>query len=165
MKKKANNKINYTDDINIMNFGKIIIILLIVLVAFSLLTMFMTRDKSDNNETVTIQYDKIIVGSILNRSEERYYVLVEYPDDTYISGYEGLINTYVSNPEHYRFYKVDLNDAFNKSYISDNANLNVTNITDIKFSETTLLRIKNGEIREAITGYDNITDYLTNLSA
>ena len=112
----------------------------------------------------TIQYSKIIVGSILNRDEKDYYVLVEAKDDSNISDYESSINIYNNKEKHLRFYTVDLSDPFNESYVSDEAKLDVKKISDIKFSETTLLHIQDGKIASYRVGED-ISTYLTKLSA
>ena len=167
MRKSAKErKISKVDDeLKVGSFIKIILGILIVLVIFSLITMFITRDKTPNEgEDNTIQYTKIIVGSILNRSEEKYYVLVEKKDDLNLSTYESSINIYNSASGHLRFYTVDLDDTFNANYVSTESHLDIDNITDIRFSETTLLYIVNGHISEYITG-DNIGTYLNNLSA
>ena len=125
--------------------------------------MFATRDKKPKENT-DIQYTNIIVGSILNRSEEDYYVLVEKEDDNNITTYQTLIDKYNNKEEHSRFYIVLLSDPFNANYVSDKANLLVDKITDIRFSETTLLHISNGKITSTRVGND-IGDYLNKLSA
>lgn len=164
---KERKNISSNNDFELFDFIKIILILLVILVAFSLITMFVTRDKKTNsgdNTEETIQYTKIIVGSILNRGEQDYYVLVENSDDENLISYESLISKYNNKSEHLRFYTVDLSDPFNNKYISEESKLDVDKITDIRFSETTLLHIQNGKIVSYRVG-DNITSYLTKLSA
>ena len=164
MRKNAKERrISTEEEMSVGSFFKIIIWLLIIIVIFTLITMFATREKKpkENND---IQYTNIIVGSILNRGEDDYYVLVEKEDDTNISTYQTKIDKYNNKEEHSRFYIVLLSDPFNAGYVADEANLSVEKITDIRFSETTLLHIKNGKISSTRVG-DSISEYLDKLSA
>ena len=164
MRKNARErKMITSDEMNVGSFFKIIIWLLVVLLVFTLITMFVTRDKKEKPKT-TIQYTNIIVGSILNRSEEDYFVLVEKEDDANITSYQTMIDKYNEKDEHSRFYIVLLSDPFNKQYVADESNLTVDKITYIRFSETTLLHVKNGKITSSRVG-DSIGEYLNNLSA
>lgn len=151
------------DEMSISKFLKIIIAVLIIFVLFTFITKIITnKEKSD--ETTNIQYDKILVGSILNRPESDYYVLVISKDDENALVYTNLISTYKAKSEHRRIYTADLADEFNKIYVADTNNLNVTAIDDIRFAETTLLHISDGKIVSSRVG-DNIKSYLENLSA
>ena len=164
MRKNAKErKIVTTDEMNVVSFVKIIVWLLIILLGFTLVTMYVTRDKKEkvSNE---IQYTNIIVGSILNRGEEDYFVLVEKEDDTNITSYQTLIDKYNEKEEHSRFYIVLLSDPFNQSYVASEAKLDVKSINDIRFSETTLLHIQKGQIVSSRVG-DSIKEYLNKLSA
>ena len=151
------------DEMSIIKFLKIIIAVLIIFVLFTFITKIITN-KEKNDETTNIQYDKILVGSILNRPESDYYVLVISKDDENALVYTNLISTYKAKSEHRRFYTADLADEFNKIYVADTNNLNVTAIDDIRFAETTLLHISDGKIVSSRVG-DNIKSYLENLSA
>ena len=53
-----------------------------------------------------------------------------------------------------------MDDVFNNSFISDNSNLNVDDIKKIKFSQTALLRIKNGKVISFYEGNENIAGKL-----
>ena len=160
MKKKV-----VEEELKVENFIKIIIGVIAVFALFYAITYFITNKNKNNADTnENIQYKKIIVGSILNRSEDDYYVLVSASSDTSVSVYESLITKYTSKESHLRFYTVDLSDPFNSNYVGEESNLNVENISDIKFSETTLLHVKNNKIVSYRVGND-IETYLNNLSA
>lgn len=165
-RKMAKNMYASTDDEG-LSFIKILAILVAIVLIFWLITYLVTNKKSTTNTSsdVTIQYTKILVGSILNRNEESYYVLVEGADDSNTSNYETLITTYNSKDDHLRVYTVDLSDGFNQTYVATTANLNVDKITDIRFNGTTLLKIESGKITDTVTDADAINTYLTNLSA
>ena len=160
MKKSKNIVAN--DDVKLGSFIKIIIGILVVLVCFTLMTMFLTRDKSKKaNDSNEIQYTEIMAGSILNRPENQYYVLIAKKDS--FSTFEESLNKYKEKESHLRVYKVDLDDAFNSDYVSEYTMIG-DDMTNTKFAETTLLYIENGSISDYKIGNDADT-YLYNLSA
>lgn len=153
------------DEIKVSSFFKIIIAILIILVIFTLITLLATRDKKDNvTANIEFQYDKILVGSILNRVEDDYFVLVQMKGEPNSSSYKNLIDTYSKKSEHSRFYYVDLGDEFNSKYVGSENNIDFTNILDVKFANTTLLHIKDGKIVSQRSG-DDIMSYLEKISA
>lgn len=162
-RKQARNQVMVDEELKIESFFKIVVILLIILLVFAGITMLKTKDKSEKAET-TIQYTKIVAGSILNRSEDDYYVLVEAKGDENITTYESLINKYVAKEDSKRVYIVDLSDAFNSNYVGEENKLDFENITDARFKETVLLHIVNNKISSTKLG-DSIKTYLTEKSA
>lgn len=157
-------KKNISSGNEVEKFIKILVFVLVFVAIFWLITILITN--KDNKKTTTesaIQYKEILVGSILNREPESYYVLVQYKDDSNIKSYNSLINSYIAKDEHLEVYNVDLTVGFNEKYMSTKANLNIAKISDIKFSETTLLQIEKGKITKTVTGSDKITDFLTKL--
>lgn len=162
-RKQAKNRVMVDEEIKIDTFFKIVAILLIILVIFAGITKFATRDKSEKEKT-EIQYTKIVAGSILNRSEEDYYVLVEAKDDENIATYESLIDKYTAKEDSLRVYIVDLSDPFNSNYVGEENVLSFENITDARFSESVLLHIVNNKITSSKFG-ENIKTYLTDKSA
>ena len=160
MKKSKNIVAN--DDVKIGSFIKIIIGILVVLVCFTLMTMFLTRDKSKKtNDSNEIQYTEIMAGSILNRPENQYYVLIAKKDS--FATFDESLNKYKEKESHLRVYKVDLDDVFNSDYVSEYTMIG-DDMTNTKFAETTLLYIENGSISDYKIGNDADT-YLYNLSA
>ena len=132
-RKQARNQVMVDEELKIESFFKIVAILLIILLVFAGITMLKTRDKNEKAET-TIQYTKIVAGSILNRSEDDYYVLVEAKGDENITTYESLINKYVAKEDSKRVYIVDLSDAFNSNYVGEENKLDFENIADAKIN-------------------------------
>ena len=122
-----------------------------------------TYSWENNSVSSVIQYDKIMLGTLLTQSTDEYYVLaLEYSNndkdifDTYISMYketEGSLN----------FYTVDLDSDFNKKYIAENRNFNINSIKDLKIKDTTLFKIKNSKIVEHIEGNEQIIKKFANL--
>lgn len=163
---KSTNMALKSSDNEVVNFIKILIIVLILVILFTLLTMFLVNKKDKtSDEDVQFQYSKIIVGNILSRNEESYYVLVEKENDTNLGSYKNYISTYKSKTDHLKVYEVDLSDGFNEQYIAEESNLNITNISEIRFKDTTLLKIDAGKITYASDNSEEIETKLKELSA
>ena len=150
---------------------KLLILILIVAVIFSIfyiITLFVTKKDDDakqtNDENVSetvIDYDKILAGNILSQKNTEYYVLVCFKDDSYVDYYKNYLNYYSMNVEGaVPYYFVDINNTLNSSYVFDTSILNVTDAKKFKFSQTTLLRIKEGKVISSYEGYDNISSKL-----
>lgn len=165
--KKLNQKKIYTSETEMgINYIKIILIILVIVCVFSLITSFVTNKK--NNKTtsneVTIQYKEIIAGNILNVSNDEYYVLLEFENDNYNTLYETYLTNYASKEKALPYYKVDMSKGFNKSYIStDKPNLDTDISSELKFTETTLLKIKSKKIVEKYYTNDAIIKALEQL--
>lgn len=150
---------------------KLIILILIVAVIFAIfyvVTLFVTKKNDNSNQLddnkiteVVIDYSKILVGSILSQKSSEYYVLICFKDDNYVDLYKSYLeNMYKVKEDSVPFYYVDANNTLNNEYISDTSNLNVTDVRKFRFSQTTLLRIKDGKVISTYEGHDNITGKL-----
>lgn len=143
----------------------LILIVAIIFVVFYVITLFVTKDKdkvnNNSNEQsyeATIQYDKILAGNILEQKDNEYYILAYFPDDKYVDLYMSYLSYYEMTVEGaVPYYTVDLSDVFNNQFVHDESNLNVTDSKDFKFSQTALLRIKDGKIISTYETKDVIT--------
>ena len=165
--KKLNQKKIYTSETEMgINYIKIILIILVIVCVFSLITSFVTNKKNNktNSNEVTIQYKEIMAGKILNVSNDEYYVLLEFENDNYNTLYETYLTNYASKEKALPYYKVDMSKGFNKSYIStDKPNLDTDISSELKFTETTLLKIKSKKIVEKYYTNDAIIKALEQL--
>lgn len=165
--KKLNQKKIYTSETEMgINYIKIILIILVIVCVFSLITSFVTNKKNNktNSNEVTIQYKEIIAGNILNASNDEYYVLIGFENDNYNTLYETYLTNYASKEKALPYYKVDMSKGFNKSYIStDKPNLDTDISSELKFTETTLLKIKSKKIVEKYYTNDAIIKALEQL--
>lgn len=162
--KTSNTFIN--NDSEVANFIKIVILVVVLVLIFTLITNIIVNNNNKKaNPSSEIQYTKIIVGNILNRTEEAYYVLVENNDDTNLATYNSYISTYKAKEDHLMVYIVDLDSGFNEPFKAEKSNLNVKNISDIRFSNTTLLKIENGKITTSTDNSEKIKNILKDLSA
>lgn len=155
---KKNSK-SYNSDFEMGNLFKIILTILVVFGLFYVLTYYIQKNKkteSNSNDAkntiTTIQYDEILMGEILNQSENEYYVLIVKNDD-YTKTYKEYINKY-SNGN--KFYYSLIDNGMNNRYLSDTSNLNVENIDELKVVGTSLVKIKSGKIIESYDGNSSV---------
>ena len=151
---------------------KLVTIFLIVVVIFAIfyvLTVVINNNKSsqpkENNSVAVIQYDEILVGEILNQNQDAYYVLATEEDDNNISQYQSYIDNYKSNENSLKVYEVNLSSVFNKKYMSEDSDFDFNQLSEIKFSTATLLKIEDGKLTEYYEGKEEITEYLEDLIA
>ncbi len=105
-------------------------------------------------DVAEIQYKDILISKMLKQKQSEYYVLVEYSKDENLETYEGYIKNYEENYSKenvLRIYTAQLNNAFNKSYYSDEDSYEIDKLS---FSKTTLVKVSNGNITETYTGND-----------
>ena len=164
-KKKIKKEKFYSDDqVEIMRFVKIIIIIAIFIGAFYLIAKFFTKDKKAEETTeqtqITVNYDKAIIGNMFNRPYEEYYVVIydtTSKDATMIS---ALTSKYTQKEDSLKFYQVDLNNPLNKTYYDkDNSNI-TTDFSKLKVGDLTLLKIVKGQITKYVTTLDEIKTQL-----
>ena len=81
----------------------------------------------------------------------------------YNDTYDVYVGSYTYKEGALKIYTADLSSAFNKNYVSDESNLYVSNVDDIKFSKSTLIKISNGQVVEAYEGHENIVAHLNSI--
>ena len=62
-----------------------------------------------------------------------------------------------------KYYRVNIDNPLNSNFVSDKSNLNVSDITDLKVSQSTLFEIKNEKIIKTYEGNEKIIEYLDSL--
>lgn len=165
--KKGINTFTYSDN----EMSKLIVLILVVALVFAIfyvITLLVTgKDTAETdvsnseNLDVTIQYQKILAGNVLSQKNDEYYVLAYFNDDQYLNFYKSYLDFYKSNVDgSVPYYFIDLDEVFNSSFVSDESNLNFDSISNLKFSQTTLLRIKDGQIISTYEGNKQISDKL-----
>ena len=161
-KLKQTNKYSSETD-TAMDYFKIILIILIIFAVFYVITHFVIKKHSAVEPEPTIQYTEVIAGNILNINNDEYYVLVEFEDDKYLPLYDTYLSKYSSKENSKPYYKVDMSKGFNKGYISNESKLDTDVTSEIRFSATTLLKIKSGKIVEKYETTEKITEVLEKL--
>lgn len=161
--KKNNQGYNSQSENPITSLFKIVIIIVIAFALFYALTYVVTKHKKnyvwENNEmSSVIQYDKIMLGTLLTQSESEYYVLAyDYSDDNK-DIYETYISMYTSKKDSIKIYTSDLASDFNKKYIADKSNFNFDNVKDLKVKQITLFKIKDSKIIDYYEGNDKVIE-------
>ncbi len=143
----------------ITRFIKILIgVVIVVLGVYFFTNNFVSKEAKEKEEVTETEINptKIIVGSILNRDEEEYYVLAYKSEEANGSLYNAYLETYKNKEDSLSIYEVDLDNYLNSSYYAEEANTNVENIKDIKLSSPTLLKIKSHKIVKAVYSNEDI---------
>ena len=154
---------------SLKNLLSIILILVIVLAIFYIITSLVVDPVEQNNTDSTateIDSVKITLNNLLDRKEQEYYVLVTKENKNtkvnYLELYNNYINKYSSLENALTFYNIDLDDALNKNYISDETNIS-NDLNKLKLNDEVLFKIKNGKIEEYFVGSSDILKTLSNL--
>jgi len=154
---KKNNK-NYNQEYEIGNLFKIILVILIIFGLFYVLTYYIQNNKTAENNSdtsnaiTTIQYDEILMGEILNQSEDEYYVLLVTKEE-YTDKYKEYISEYSSN---HKFYYSLIDNGMNSRYLSDTSNLKVENIDELRVVGTSLIKVSSNKISEVYDGNSSV---------
>lgn len=147
------------DEQEISRFIKILLIVVVFILGIYFFTSIFVKKEFDINKDITegqISSNNIIVGSILNRPYDEYYVLVYNSSSNQSTLYESLIYLYEQKENSKRIYLVDLDNDLNKKYISEKSNPDAKKIQDFKFGDITLLKIKNKNVNKYLENIESI---------
>ena len=148
----------------IRSFIKILLGLIVIfLVLYFLSAKFMDKKKEykRTNEAGKIQYESISIGTLLNRADDEYYVLVfdsESVNNSYLINKASL---YKSAKDSKPLYTADLSLEFNKPFVAGESYHKNDTIDGIKFKGTTLVLVKKNKIVKFIEDTDVIEKELT----
>ena len=154
-------KLSKEKPMTMKQFITIIVVLLIFFVILYILTgIFITKDikwfdKKDSTTTddVSTISNKILGVDSLRQSEEEYYVYY-YDTTNENSNVTSTINGLTT-----KVYKVDLHDAFNANIVGDPSGV-VSDISELKVADPTVIKVVNSTITEYYTGVEQITTTL-----
>ena len=151
----------YDDDKAIRNFIIIFVIVILMVFGIYMLTKYViVKDNNSNNEEtkeVEINNDVAIVGTMLSKVEENYYVMLYKEDDIESGKYLTAKSSYSATEKALPVYTVDLSNALNsKFYDKDNVKLDSENVNDLRFGDFTVLEVKNGKIVKSYTDLDKV---------
>lgn len=151
-----------------IRFIRILIIVIVLIGGIYLFTrIFVTKDllnnKEEEKEVIAgeINYNITMIGSLLGHPEEEYYVMIYDTENLRSIYYSGLMTTYARNEDALKVYFADLNKGFNeKFYNPEDVNLDITNISDLRVGDLTLIKVKNGGIVEVWDNEEEIANEL-----
>lgn len=148
----------------------IVLLVLIAFIIFYFITYFVVKKDVDTTETssnVEIDETKITFNNLLNRKEDTYYVLayrsnVENTQTNFKNIYDSYISTYKYTANSLPFYYIDIDDAFNKSFIGEELNIS-EDLSSLKINDEALFKISNGKIEESFVGREEILNKLSTM--
>lgn len=163
--KKIIRKTNKTEEqLEIKKFIIILFSVIIIIIGVYFLTKNVVTKNNDTNTSekeVTFDYSKLILGSLLNRPYDEYYVLVYSSKNPSANYYSNLEYSYSTKEDAIKIYTADLNDEMNaKFYNKDGSNPNAKTIEDLQLGDLTLIKVKNKEIVKYIEDIDSIKSEL-----
>ena len=172
MAKKNNKKIKIESSRSIEGEYKKNIQISLVVFAFLATFYFITvtilnnGDSSAKNNTkkdtgVEIQYKEILVGTSFSMKDSSYLVVYyNTTDKDNASDISSDISTYRTNNKDSHIYYVDMNEAHNKGFVSEESNSSASSADELKINGPTLINFADGKIVEYVEGKDRILDYL-----
>jgi len=159
-----------SDDENVVKKLVVITVIIAILIAivYGVTEIIKSKDETpDSNIQASINYDKVSVGTILNRPYDEYYVLVYNSEDAKAVLYSTILTKYMKNSkekDYIKIYYCDLNNNLNNKYYNvgnDNkSNTNVNAIEDFDFGDLTLLKVKNNKVTKYLENLDEIKKIL-----
>ena len=165
IKKEESKKI---EDVNnspsVKGIIRTFIIVALVFGFFYLLTYILVGDfgtKEDTKEETTIQYDEILAGSSFSMNTSKYLVVYYDFDADDASEILSAIYTYEAKSDALKVYTVDLGNALNKNSVSEKSKKDPKDATELAINGPTIIRFRDGMVREYIEGTDKVVDYLS----
>ena len=150
----------------VRNFIIIFVVVLLIAVGiyfFTKLVVNKEEGKAKEEETAAVEIDNsvAIVGTMLNKVEKNYYVIIYKSDDTNAYEYSSIKTSYDKTKDKLPMYTVDLANKLNeKFYDKENTNYSSDNINDLRFGDITLLEIKDKKIVKSYDSVDKIKKVL-----
>lgn len=150
---------------------KFVIVILVVLACvggiYLLTRAFVTKDlftKDETKETsAEVNYNSAIVGNIMNRPYDEYYVIVYDTTSEAGADLSTLITEFENRTDDAKLhmYVVDLHNQLNKDYYNpDKENPKATGVSSFAFGDKTLLKIKDGKVEKYITDLTKMKEEL-----
>lgn len=148
---KLNNVVNENQQ-EIIRFLKILLLIVAFLGIIYVFTQKVINKETNINKSITkgtINYDKIILGTLLNQNYDEYYVFVYDGNSKDAIYYSALIDLYRNQKDSIKIYWADLNNHLNKKFIANNEkeiNKNAKNLNELKVGDYTLIKVSNKKI-------------------
>ena len=161
---KGREKIRTAEQEEMFRFICVILIVILCVAGVYVLTRaFVTKDlfgKEETKEAVagTVNYEVAIVGQILNRPYDSYYVFVYNTTGDNASNMSTIISSYKNKTgDKLHVYTVDLNNKLNAEYYdASKENVEAKDVDSFKFGDKTLLKIKDGKVDKYITDLEKM---------
>ncbi len=164
-KKEESKKIeNVNNSPSVKGIIRTFIIVALVFGFFYLLTYVLVGDfgkDDDTKEETKIQYDEILAGSSFSMNTSKYLVVYYDFDADDASEILSAIYTYEAKSDALKVYTVDLGNALNKNSVSEKSKKDPKDATELAINGPTIIRFRDGMVREYIEGKDKVVNYLS----
>jgi len=168
-KKKNKNKINSTQAHYNEDVVKIVKILSIVIICFTIVyfaTAIINGELggSKKAEEVEIQNEEILITETFVKTDKEYMIIYyDFNDKMYAGLYDMIVDNYKASKDAISMYRVDLSSKLSERYISEKSNTNPTSLENLKITGATLIRFKDNKVTKYVEGKDNIKNYIDEL--
>ena len=156
-KKLKQTKFENEDVAQIRNLIIIFVIVVLICVGVYFLTDNMIKRENINNATtqeVEIDYDIATVGTMFNRVEEEYYVLMYSSEND--SKLDSVLNKYRSSDDYIKTYFIDLDKKVNSTVLGDKLVKEPKNSKEVKVTGATLYKITVPSFNSGISFSNNL---------
>ena len=169
--KHQNMTITGSDNNEAFKLLKIFLILMVCFFIFYTITYYVTEKMNHSSEgngavsdrIASIQYDQILVGTMLKQKRDSYYVLLDKQSDQAHTLYSNLLATYAEKDKSLKVYTIDMDEPLNKNYFTDKSNI-TNNLENFKINKATFIKVEDGEIVNSYEGYDSILKQLKEMT-
>ena len=155
-------KVINEDMIKVRNLIILLVIVILVCVGLYFFTdKMINKDNTENTtkEEVKINYDIATVGTMFNRIEDEYYVLI-YSKENDGKNLDSVLATYRSSDNYIKTYYIDLDKKVNNYVLGEELNQRPNDSNEVKVKEATLYKINNGIVVKCYSGVENIVNIL-----
>lgn len=101
-----------------------------------------------------IEYTNVTGGTLFNRPEETYYVMVYDTKGNDAPYYNALMRTFSILKG--KVYTMDLSEEMNKQYIKEESNKDASKPSELSLKDPTLIKIENGKISKYLDTKEDI---------
>lgn len=145
------------DMTNIRNMFILLVIVVIVVIGLYYLTEHLVNtDKVSEEKTeAVIDYDIASIGTMFNRIEDEYYVLI-YSKESNGKDLDDVLLNYRSSDGYIKTYFIDLDKKINESAKGEETVKKPTNSNEVKVNGATMYRIKNSVVVNCYCGVEEI---------
>ncbi len=159
------------NDNEALKLFKIFLILIVCFFIFYAITYYVTENMShtsegngnSENRIASIQYDQILVGTMLKQKRDSYYVFLDKPSIQEHSLYLSFLTTYAEKENALKVYTIDMEEPLNKNHFTEKSNL-TNELSDFTVNKETLIKIENGKIKDTYVGYDSVLKKLKEMT-
>lgn len=154
-------KVVNEDVTQVRNLLIILGIVVVVCIGLYFLTdKIVDSDKTMDEEVkeVEFNYDIATIGTMFNRPEDEYYVILYSSKDDGIL-YDGLLSSYRSSDNYIKTYFIDL-DLKANNVLSETLEKKPNSSKDVTVTGPTLYKLKKGKVTNCYSTYDEISNVL-----